>query len=45
MPRLTFLRCTKCGKLKENGESLLKKKGDWTVDMHILQVQQLQDED
>jgi predicted nucleic acid-binding Zn-ribbon protein len=28
MPRLTVLKCTKCGKCKELGESLLKKKGD-----------------
>ena len=26
MPRLTVLRCTKCGKSKELGESLLKKR-------------------
>ena len=29
MSRLTVLKCTECGKDKELGESLLKKKGDW----------------
>ena len=29
MPRLTVLKCTKCGKGKELRESLLKKQGDW----------------
>ena len=29
MERLTVLECTKCGKAKELGESLLTKTGDW----------------
>ena len=29
MVRLTVLKCTACGKAKESGESLLKKKDDW----------------